>query len=81
LQNFRVDKVFTALYTIRILFQTAKAPRKYRGVVAAFYKESTEFGKKTPNDSVIRGTITPEMIFLKNRRRTDHEYGYGSIWQ
>jgi hypothetical protein len=65
LQNFRVDKVFVALYTIRILFQTAKAPRKYRGVVAAFYKERTEFGKNAPDDSVIRGTNTPEMIFFK----------------
>jgi hypothetical protein len=67
LQNFRVDKVFVALYTIRILFQTAKAPRKYRGVVAAFYKESTESGKNTPNDSVIRGIKTPEMIFFKKQ--------------
>ena len=39
LQIFLVDKYFLALYTIRILFQTAKAPRRYRGVVAAFYKK------------------------------------------
>jgi hypothetical protein len=38
LQKFWVDKLNPELYTIRILFQTAKAPRKYRGVVAAFYK-------------------------------------------
>jgi len=36
LQKFRVDKGFITLYTNRILFQTAKAPRKYRGVVASF---------------------------------------------
>lgn len=46
LQKLLIDNRFAPLYTIRILFQTAKAPRKYRGVVAAFYKESTEFGKK-----------------------------------
>ena len=39
LQKFLVDKYFLALYTIRILFQTAKAPRRYRCVVAAFYKK------------------------------------------
>ncbi len=38
LQKLWVDKGYLALYTIRILFQTAKAPRKYRCVVAAFYK-------------------------------------------
>lgn len=38
LQKLLIDNRFAPLYTIRILFQTAKAPRKYRGVVAAFYK-------------------------------------------
>jgi hypothetical protein len=42
LQQFLVDKRYPALYTIRILFQTAKAPRKYRCVVASFYKVTAQ---------------------------------------